>query len=123
MNMLHMHLRQRFPSALWQGDPAQREIALTFDDGPHQESTPALLSLLDHYGITATFFHIGRRAAAAPHLVQLVAAAGHQIGLHGYRHRSFFLTRAAVLRNELAQVQRVIGNFEVSDALMQKMSA
>src|SRR5688572_26509588 len=84
-------LRASFPKALWQGNPQRREIALTFDDGPHPSATPDLLALLDLYQVRATFFHVGQHAAGAPHLVQQVLAAGHQIGLHGYKHHSFLL--------------------------------
>jgi peptidoglycan/xylan/chitin deacetylase (PgdA/CDA1 family) len=110
LTLLYNQLRQHFPTALWRGDPARREIALTFDDGPDPTTTPALLAQLDRFGVTATFFHIGQRAAAAPQLVRQVADAGHQIGLHGYEHQSFLIKRAALLRTELAQAQAVIAD-------------
>jgi peptidoglycan/xylan/chitin deacetylase (PgdA/CDA1 family) len=110
MSLLHDQLHRLFPDALWRGDPTRREIALTFDDGPHVEATPALLALLDHYEIPATFFQVGDRAAAAPHLVQQVAAAGHQIGLHGYQHQSFLFKNSQTLRRELANAQTVLAD-------------
>ncbi len=115
MNQLYEGLRQFFPTAFWRGDATRRELALTFDDGPNAQDTPALLALLDHYGIQATFMHVGSRAAAAPHLVRQVADAGHQIGLHGYEHQSFLLKSDVMLREELAKAQRVITDATARD--------
>lgn len=108
LRQLHEELRQHFPTALWQGNPARREIALTFDDGPDAEATPALLALLERHSVVATFFQIGVRGAAAPTLVRSVSDAGHQIGLHGYEHQSFLLKTTSTLRQELAQTQAIL---------------
>jgi peptidoglycan/xylan/chitin deacetylase (PgdA/CDA1 family) len=110
LTLLYDQLRSRFPSAFWRGNSERREIALTFDDGPDAKSTPALLALLERYQVKATFFQIGARASSAPQLVQQVAAAGHQIGLHGYQHQSFLLKDSKTLLGELAKAQRVIAD-------------
>jgi peptidoglycan/xylan/chitin deacetylase (PgdA/CDA1 family) len=108
--VLNGQLRKQFPNAFWRGNQKRREIALTFDDGPGAKSTPELLSLLDHFGVKATFFHIGQRAYMSGRLVKNVADAGHQIGLHGYLHESFLLKGSTVLQEELALAQRVIAD-------------
>ncbi|WP_284749240.1 polysaccharide deacetylase family protein [Amycolatopsis sp. RTGN1] len=59
-------------------------VALTFDDGPYPETTPALLAALG--GVRATFFLWGEHAAAHPALVRAIAAAGHTIGNHTWTH-------------------------------------
>jgi peptidoglycan/xylan/chitin deacetylase (PgdA/CDA1 family) len=61
-------------------------VALTFDDGPHPEGTPAVLEWLAGAGATATFFLVGEQVKRWPELAAEVAAAGHTIGLHAYRH-------------------------------------
>jgi len=61
-------------------------VTLTFDDGPHPEGTPAVLEALGSR--KATFFMIGEQVERFPSLAAEVAAAGHEIGLHGYRHRN-----------------------------------
>ena len=62
-------------------------VALTFDDGPHREGTSATLELLRDAGARATFFLVGEQVDRYPELAADIAAAGHEIGLHGYRHR------------------------------------
>ncbi len=72
-------------------------VALTFDDGPHPEGTPAVLELLARAGYRATFFMVGEQVERRPELAREVAARGHAIALHGYRHRlQLRLARAAV---------------------------
>src|SRR3954452_13452328 len=63
-------------------------VALTFDDGPHPEGTPAVLEVLRDRGATATFFLVGTDVERAPALAAEVAAAGHAIAVHGHRHRN-----------------------------------
>lgn len=63
-------------------------VAVTFDDGPDPETTPAFLEALDGLGWKATFFMLGTRARQAPGLTAEVAAAGHEIAVHGDEHRN-----------------------------------
>lgn len=62
--------------------------ALTFDDGPHPEGTPAVLALLAARGVLATFFLVGEQVARDPGLAREIAAAGHRVGVHCSRHRN-----------------------------------
>ena len=66
--------------------PHTNGVALTFDDGPHPEGTPAVLETLRAAGATATFFLVGEQVELRPALAADIAAAGHEIALHGYRH-------------------------------------
>jgi peptidoglycan-N-acetylglucosamine deacetylase len=68
--------------------PATSGVALTFDDGPHPEGTPALLDLLAQAGAVATFFLIGEQVERWPDIAGRIAADGHTIALHGHRHRN-----------------------------------
>ena len=63
-------------------------VALTFDDGPDDESTPAVLAALHDLGVTATFFWLADEVRAHPEAAAAVIAAGHEVGVHGVRHRS-----------------------------------
>lgn len=60
--------------------------ALTFDDGPHPEGTPAVLDALDAAGAKATFFLMGEQVERRPELAREIAVRGHAVGVHGYRH-------------------------------------
>ncbi len=63
-------------------------VALTFDDGPDPAATPLFLQLLADRGVRATFFLLGSQVSKTPRLAADIADAGHEIGVHGWRHRS-----------------------------------
>jgi peptidoglycan-N-acetylglucosamine deacetylase len=63
-------------------------VALTFDDGPDPVSTPEILSSLDDLGWRATFFMLGDMVRRFPTVAQEVAAAGHEVAVHGDLHRN-----------------------------------
>jgi peptidoglycan-N-acetylglucosamine deacetylase len=75
--------RKHFPGTLPLTD---REVVLTFDDGPHPGTTAAVLDALKHECVLATFFVIGRNAAAHPDLVKRELADGHTVAHHSYSH-------------------------------------
>ena len=68
--------------------PSDDAVLLTFDDGPHPQGTPAVLAALDQAGLPAVFFLCGEQAARYPGLVREIAAAGHELAVHGYRHQT-----------------------------------
>ncbi len=70
------------------GRGAPGHVALTFDDGPDPESTPAFLAELDRLGWRATFFMLGTMARRVAGLVGEVAAAGHEVAVHGDEHKN-----------------------------------
>lgn len=70
-----------------------RGISLTFDDGPHPEGTPAVLDVLARSGARATFFLVGEQVMRWPTLAAAIAAEGHEVALHGFRH-TLLLRRA-----------------------------
>ncbi len=63
-----------------------REVVLTFDDGPLPATTPRVLKALKAECVRATFFLIGRNAAASPALVRQIAAEGHTVAHHSNTH-------------------------------------
>ena len=63
-------------------------VALTFDDGPHPQGTPAVLEALREAGAVATFFLAGEQVVRRPALAAEIVAAGHRVELHCYRHRN-----------------------------------
>lgn len=93
---------------------SEKEIALSFDDGPNREYTPQVLSILAQYGASATFFVIGKNIQGNEALLKQIDSDGHSIGNHSYTH-SFFMDFKSVqgFRNELNQtaesVFKIIG--------------
>ena len=67
--------------------PREGAVGLTFDDGPHPEGTPAVLTELERAGARATFFLVGEQVRRFPALAAELVAAGHEVALHGQRHR------------------------------------
>jgi peptidoglycan/xylan/chitin deacetylase (PgdA/CDA1 family) len=68
------------------GDLPEGQVAITFDDGPHPTRTPRILDILARSGVRATFFEIGKNAAAHPETARRVLAAGHSVGSHTFSH-------------------------------------
>lgn len=73
-----------FPQYQWQ--VKEHEIALTFDDGPHPESTTELLHILSDANCTSTHFLLGKNAEAYPNLIEQIREQNHAIGHHSYSH-------------------------------------
>jgi peptidoglycan-N-acetylglucosamine deacetylase len=84
-------------------------VALTFDDGPDPEVTPAVLDLLEEAGARATFFCVGRRAERHPGVVAAIRAKGHGLENHTYAHPNGFALRGPRgLRREIMRAQEAI---------------
>jgi peptidoglycan-N-acetylglucosamine deacetylase len=63
-------------------------VALTYDDGPHPEGTPAVMEALRRLGVKATFFLVGEQVERYPGLTAEIIQAGHEVAVHGFRHRN-----------------------------------
>lgn len=83
-------------------------VALTFDDGPHPDTTPAILDALADAGQHATFFLVATRAERFPELTRRIADEGHAIGLHGVTHRTMVLLSPSRLEQELNEATKRI---------------
>jgi len=92
----------------WRG-PAEAAVALTFDDGPHPRTTPAVLDRLDELSLPATFFCLGERVASYPDLVTEILSRGHQVETHGYRHDHHFIHTPRWVRSDLDAAVDVLG--------------
>ena len=90
------------------GSRDRRCVALTFDDGPDPERTPALLDTLKAMNVRATFFLVGRAVDAHPALAARIVREGHEVGNHTYSHRYLPLARSRSVRAELAATDAAI---------------
>ncbi|MDX2270697.1 MAG: polysaccharide deacetylase family protein [Cyanobacteriota bacterium] len=112
---VHRGLKMLFPDCLWEISRQQmpqgcQGYSLTFDDGPHPYYTPHLLETLDQWGLKASFFVLGERAAQWPECIRAIAQAGHHIGMHGYRHQSFPSLSPPDLQASLHQTQQILAD-------------
>src|SRR5215469_11231432 len=83
-------------------------VGLTFDDGPSNAHTPALLNALRQNGLRATLFNIGQNVAAAPAQVRAEAGAGMWIGNHSYTHPHLTQDSPAQIDSEISRTQQAI---------------
>jgi peptidoglycan-N-acetylglucosamine deacetylase len=82
--------------------------ALTFDDGPHAQGTPAVLEILAGVGVRGTFFLVGEQVRRNPGLAAEIVAAGHEIGLHCDRHRNLLRLAPWQARTDILRAQDTI---------------
>ena len=71
---------------MWRKSNQERVLYLSFDDGPHPEVTPFVLSELKNYNAKASFFCIGKNVAAHQNLYAAIIEQGHTVGNHTYDH-------------------------------------
>jgi peptidoglycan/xylan/chitin deacetylase (PgdA/CDA1 family) len=93
-------------------------VALTFDDGPHPQGTPAVLETLREAGAGATFFLAGEQVERYPSLAAEIVAAGHRVELHCHRHRNQLRLSAKALLEDADRARAAIeqaGGQEVRD--------
>lgn len=84
------------------------EFALTYDDGPNDACTEALLEVLARHEVKATFFMIGQFARQRVELVRRVRGAGHVVGNHTWTHPVLLLQSPARVREELTATNKAL---------------
>lgn len=90
---------------------ARGEVAITLDDGPDPEVTPAVLDQLDAAGARATFFCIATKAQAAPALLREIVRRGHAVQNHSHSHRHHFsLLGPAGMAREITRAQQLLAD-------------
>jgi peptidoglycan/xylan/chitin deacetylase (PgdA/CDA1 family) len=87
---------------------AQGQVAITFDDGPHPQGTPAILDRLDQLGWPATFFMLGSAVEKYPDLAREVVRRGHAVGVHGHEHRYLIARLPHQSWSDLARAKTVV---------------
>jgi len=90
----------------------QKNIAITFDDGPN-EATLQVLDVLKKHNAKATFFCIGKNIEKHPEILQQILSDGHIVGNHSYSHSPFF---------DFYRKNRVIAEIKKTDALIESIS-
>jgi len=93
---------------LWQGGENTNKVALTFDDGPDSEGTPAVLEILSRYQIQATFFLVGMHVKQNPEWVRKIVEARHEIGNHSQSHRVLTKLPYDEWRREIKEGEQIL---------------
>lgn len=96
------------PGRIVRGNPQEKFVALTFDDGPHEGFTEALVQILVAENVKATFFFIGRNVQKSPHLARLAADQGFEIGNHSMNHLRMWELGDSEVRHEIEKSQDAI---------------
>lgn len=100
------------------GKPKDKEIVLSFDDGPSSAYTPQILDILKKYNIKADFFIVGENGASNPDLIEREYREGHELGNHTYTHPNVADVSPRTSRLELNSTQRLIQELTGHSALM-----
>ncbi|MBY0528739.1 MAG: polysaccharide deacetylase family protein [Rhabdochlamydiaceae bacterium] len=88
-------------------ETSSKVVALTFDDGP-SEDTEEILKILSSHEVPATFFLLGQNVERFPSFVRRMYEQGHEIGNHSYSHRPFIFKTLAFMRDEIEKTDCVI---------------
>lgn len=83
-------------------------VALTFDDGPDNITTPKILNILDDYNIPATFFLVGQNIEKFPHIYEKIVRSRHQAANHSFSH----------VRPTAISVEKALDEFERCSTLL-----
>ncbi|WP_299523226.1 polysaccharide deacetylase family protein [Winogradskyella sp.] len=97
-----------FPNFVWNVNTSDKELFLTFDDGPTPEITEWVLQTLRQYNAKATFFCIGKNIESNPEIFQNILKDSHSIGNHTYDHLKGWKTKTKVY----------VGNTELADSVI-----
>ena len=101
-------IRKYYSECIWEIDTKEKNIYLTFDDGPHPEATLFVLEELKKYDAKATFFCIGENVKKYFEVYQQVIDAGHRIGNHTYHHLNGWKTKDEPYLEDVAEAAKII---------------
>lgn len=100
--------RNRPGVVFWHGDPTQKKVALTFDDGPNEPYTSEILDVLKKANVHATFFVLGKNVERYPDTVKRMFQEGHVVGNHSYSHPDMILETDAQVRHQIQEAEQAI---------------
>ncbi len=96
------------------GQTKENKVALTFDDGPDQNTTERILDVLDRHNARATFFVTGVNASKHPGLIMEIVRRGHEIGNHSLHHDPLIMLKGyRRLCREVEDAQTVLGSMRI----------
>ena len=119
MNSYFIKTPKLFPvlyrDQVWSFSSKEKNIYLTFDDGPTPEITNWVLDLLDQYNAKATFFCIGKNIELYTDIFMRISGNGHAIGNHTYDHLNGWKTSNEDYENSVLKAANIIDQLNVSN--------
>jgi peptidoglycan-N-acetylglucosamine deacetylase len=97
-----------WPSRTWSINTSEKNIYLTFDDGPHPVATPFVLDVLKQYNALGTFFCIGKNVQQYPGIYQRILDEGHAVGNHTQHHLNGWKTAKEKYLDDIKQASQHI---------------
>ena len=94
-----------FGKVYWRGNPNEKSVALTFDDGPTAPYTAQILDILAKHNIKAAFFVIGKNLKDNPDLALRIHAEGHEMGNHTMSHPWMFRMLFSTIKEDILLCQ------------------
>jgi peptidoglycan/xylan/chitin deacetylase (PgdA/CDA1 family) len=101
-------LKKLYSQCTWQVETAQKDIYLTFDDGPHPQATSFVLQELKKYNAKATFFCVGKNVKDFFEIYKQIIADGHKPGNHTYNHLNGWKTADKTYLDDIRQAADII---------------
>jgi len=101
-------LKKLYSQCIWEVKTTQKEIYLTFDDGPHPEATPFVLQELKKYNAKGTFFCIGKNVKEYFDIYKQIISDGHKPGNHTYNHLNGWKTTDKEYLEDILQAANLI---------------
>lgn len=101
-------VKKIFKDRVWDIDTKEKNIYLTFDDGPHPVITSAILKELKKYNAQATFFCIGKNVLSHPEVYIRVIEDGHTVGNHTQNHLNGWKTKDKIYLEDIALAKKHI---------------
>lgn len=101
-------VKKMFPEYIWDISTSQKELYLTFDDGPTPEVTNWVLNSLREFNAKATFFCIGDNVNKCPELFNKVLEEGHSVGNHTQNHIKGWKTKTKIYLENVLRAEEVI---------------
>ncbi|MGB4773679.1 MAG: polysaccharide deacetylase family protein [Daejeonella sp.] len=101
-------LQSLYPSLTWHKSRDEKNLFLTFDDGPIPVVTPFVLNTLKKFDAKATFFCIGDNVAKHPDIFEQIIAEGHAVGNHTFNHLNGWKTDDLTYLQNIAQCDQLI---------------
>ncbi len=104
-------VRKYYTDIVWRVKTTEKNIYLTFDDGPVPEVTPWVLDILKKFGAKATFFCVGENVEKYPDLYRRIVLEGHGVGNHTYNHLNGWRTGDGMYLKNIEKCSKAMMDF------------